>query len=87
MKPMEEVPFGRRVVVREAAQIPHDFSQPNYVIPAGSEGVVDTGTIGMSSFLFDLECPVVFDYWIELKLPQTIGVPWEYLEFAECPSS
>lgn len=87
MRPMEEVPFGRRVQVTTPVVLPRDFGLPHKTVPAGSCGVVDTGRVGTSIFLFEQECPVMFDNWVELRLAEVEGIPWEFLEFAESPSS
>lgn len=87
MKPMSEVPFGRRVVATRPVELKRDFGMPSKVVPAGSYGRVDTGRVGTSIFLFEKECPVMFDNWVELRLAEVEGIPWDFLELADSPSS
>lgn len=68
-------PMGRKVRVTEAANV------YEYRLDAGMIGTVNEGAYCSGIFDYARECPVQFDP--EEDLPETLGVPWEILEFAD----
>ena len=54
---------------------------PKPKIPAGTIGVVEEGSYCGGIFDYNKECPVQFGI-DDPMVPETLGVPWELLEFA-----
>ena len=68
-------PMGHRVRIAEAAEV------YGYQLDAGMTGTVNEGAYCGGIFDYTQECPVQFDP--KKELPETLGVPWGILEFAD----
>lgn len=68
-------PMGRKVRVAEDAEV------YEYQLTVGMVGMVNEGPYCGGIFDYSRECPVQFDP--KKELPETLGVPWEILEFAD----
>ena len=53
----------------------------NPIVPAGTIGIVNKGPFSGIIFDYDFECPVQFIN--DPRIPKTVGVPWNMLEFAD----
>ena len=53
----------------------------NPVVPAGTIGVVGDGPFSGTLLDYNFECPVQFIN--DPRIPKTVGVPWNMLEFAD----
>ena len=73
----ELVSSGGEMEIQRKAQ-----RRPEPVIPVGSIGTVKEGAYCSGIFDYTQECPVQFGI-NDPMVPQTLGVPWELLEFAD----
>ncbi len=56
--------------------------KPKPVVPAGTVGVVEEGPYCSGIFNYEKECPVQFGLK-NAMIAETLGVPWELIEFAD----
>lgn len=77
--PKEEFIIRETGVTR--VKLIYDLSVCNPVIPTGTIGIVGEASMSNTIFNYDLECPVQFIY--DPRVPRTVGVPWDILEFAD----